>query len=138
MSNLSTLADLFNHSIPGSKTAVILPEAGTRVSYDSLRDQVMTMASALRALGINRGDRVATVLPNGLPANYYLSVDSILSVENGQDVKAGDIIVISAVTPHCFVNSGDTPLRRTDIHASPKFVTEWLDENSRQKNAKSN
>jgi DNA-directed RNA polymerase subunit beta' len=31
-------------------------------------------------------------LPSGLPANYYMSVDSILSVENGQDVKAGDII----------------------------------------------
>ena len=31
-------------------------------------------------------------LPNGLPANYYLSVDTILSTENGQDVKAGDII----------------------------------------------
>ncbi len=31
-------------------------------------------------------------LPNGLPANYYLSVDSVLSVENGADVKAGDII----------------------------------------------
>ncbi len=31
-------------------------------------------------------------LPNGLPANYYLSVDTVLSVENGQEVKAGDII----------------------------------------------
>ncbi len=31
-------------------------------------------------------------LPNGLPANYYLSVDTILSVENGAEVKAGDII----------------------------------------------
>ncbi|MCB9980106.1 MAG: DNA-directed RNA polymerase subunit beta' [Rhodospirillales bacterium] len=31
-------------------------------------------------------------LPNGLPANYYLSVDSILSIESGQEVKAGDII----------------------------------------------
>jgi hypothetical protein len=31
-------------------------------------------------------------------------------------VKAGDIIV----------NSGDTPLRQIDIHANPKFVTEWL------------
>ncbi len=31
-------------------------------------------------------------LPNGLPANYYLSMDTILSAENGQDVKAGDII----------------------------------------------
>ncbi len=31
-------------------------------------------------------------LPNGLPANYYLSVDTVLSAENGQEVKAGDII----------------------------------------------
>ncbi len=31
-------------------------------------------------------------LPNGLAANYYLSVDSVLSVENGQEVKAGDIV----------------------------------------------
>jgi DNA-directed RNA polymerase subunit beta' len=31
-------------------------------------------------------------LPNGLAANYYLSVDTILSVENGAEVKAGDII----------------------------------------------
>ena len=32
------------------------------------------------------------MLPNGLPANYYMSVDAILSVENGQEIKAGDII----------------------------------------------
>jgi DNA-directed RNA polymerase subunit beta' len=31
-------------------------------------------------------------LPNGLPANYYMSTDAILSVENEQEVKAGDII----------------------------------------------
>ena len=31
-------------------------------------------------------------LPNGLPANYYLSVDTILNADNEQDVKAGDII----------------------------------------------
>lgn len=31
-------------------------------------------------------------LENGLPANYYLSTDTILSVENGAEVKAGDII----------------------------------------------
>ena len=32
------------------------------------------------------------MLPNGLPANYYMSVDAILSVENGQEIKAGDIV----------------------------------------------
>ncbi len=31
-------------------------------------------------------------LANKMPANYYMSVDSILSVEDGQEVKAGDII----------------------------------------------
>ncbi len=31
-------------------------------------------------------------LPNGLPANYYLSVDTILSADNEQEVKAGDVI----------------------------------------------
>ena len=31
-------------------------------------------------------------LPNGLPANYYLSVDTILNAENEQEVKAGDVI----------------------------------------------
>jgi acyl-CoA synthetase (AMP-forming)/AMP-acid ligase II len=33
-----------------------------------LRDQVTAMADAMASLGIGRGDRVATVLPNGLPA----------------------------------------------------------------------
>ncbi|MGH1375410.1 MAG: DNA-directed RNA polymerase subunit beta' [Alphaproteobacteria bacterium] len=31
-------------------------------------------------------------LANGLPANYYLSVDTVLSADNEQEVKAGDII----------------------------------------------
>jgi acyl-CoA synthetase (AMP-forming)/AMP-acid ligase II len=39
-----------------------------RVTYESLCDQVRTMADDLASLGINPGDRVATVLPNGLPA----------------------------------------------------------------------
>ncbi len=39
----------------------------------------------------NKKGKVIT-LPNGLPANYHMSVDAVLSVENGQEVKAGDII----------------------------------------------
>ncbi|MCK5374136.1 MAG: DNA-directed RNA polymerase subunit beta', partial [Alphaproteobacteria bacterium] len=31
-------------------------------------------------------------LPNGKPVSYQMSVDSVLSVEDGQEVKAGDII----------------------------------------------
>ncbi len=53
---------------PAESTAIILPDAGIRVTYQQLRDQVAEMADALASLGIQRGDRVATLLPNGLPA----------------------------------------------------------------------
>ena len=62
-----TLLDVLQ-TAPGSRTAIIVPEAGIRVTYDSLRSQVAAMADALAAAGIQRGDRVAMALPNGLPA----------------------------------------------------------------------
>ena len=31
-------------------------------------------------------------LPNGLEARYFMSVDAILSVENGQKLNAGDVL----------------------------------------------
>lgn len=65
MSN--TLAEIF-HDSHGNRTAIILPEAGIRITSDSLLQQVMQMADDLAAIGIKRGDRVATVLPNGLPS----------------------------------------------------------------------
>jgi quercetin dioxygenase-like cupin family protein len=39
-----------------------------------------------------------------------------------REVNAGSIVVISANTPHRFVNSGSGVLRQIDIHASPNFV----------------
>src|SRR5262245_27759381 len=62
---VNTLLDVIEVA-PGGATALILPESGTRVTYDSLREQVMTMAGALAAAGIGPGDRVAIALPNGL------------------------------------------------------------------------
>jgi acyl-CoA synthetase (AMP-forming)/AMP-acid ligase II len=53
---------------PAENNAFLLTDAGIRVSYASFRQQVAAMADALASLGITRGDRVATVLPNGLPA----------------------------------------------------------------------
>jgi acyl-CoA synthetase (AMP-forming)/AMP-acid ligase II len=64
--NPTTLLELIQVA-PAERTAVILPENGIRVSYQQLRDQVIEMANALASLGIERGDRVATSLPNGLP-----------------------------------------------------------------------
>lgn len=67
MSNPNTLLELIA-SAPRESTAFILPEAGIRVTYKQLGDQVTEMADALASLGIGRGDRVASYLPNGLPA----------------------------------------------------------------------
>ncbi|MGZ4812447.1 MAG: acyl--CoA ligase [Terriglobales bacterium] len=53
---------------PGDSTAIIIPESGARVSYASLRRQVLEMADTLAAAGVRRGSRVAIALPNGLPA----------------------------------------------------------------------
>ncbi|HXO37005.1 MAG TPA: acyl--CoA ligase [Candidatus Acidoferrum sp.] len=63
---MNDLPSLLNVA-PGNATAVIIPETGTSVSYESLRRQVQTMAEALAGMGIKRGERVANVLPNGLP-----------------------------------------------------------------------
>src|SRR5687767_10096997 len=49
------------------QTAIILPESNLRISYGNLRDQVKSVAEALAAQGIRRGDRVGMALPNGLP-----------------------------------------------------------------------
>jgi mannose-6-phosphate isomerase-like protein (cupin superfamily) len=45
-------------------------------------------------------------------------------------VRVGDIVVIPAGQPHGFTNTGESPLKQIDIHASPHFVTEWLDRRS--------
>src|ERR1700677_159243 len=67
MSNPNTLLELIQVP-PPDQTAILIPESGFRVSYKALCDQVQAMADDLASLGIKRGDRVATVLPNGLPA----------------------------------------------------------------------
>jgi acyl-CoA synthetase (AMP-forming)/AMP-acid ligase II len=63
----NTLADLLQVA-PGTSTAIVVPELGIKITYDALRRQVMAMAESLAAAGVRRGDRVATALPNGLPA----------------------------------------------------------------------
>ncbi len=42
-------------------------------------------------------------------------------------IAAGDIVAVPARTPHRFVNTGDTPLRQVDVHASPEFRQENLE-----------
>jgi acyl-CoA synthetase (AMP-forming)/AMP-acid ligase II len=60
----ATLFDLL-HNAPGGGAALIIPENGARVSYDSLRRQVSAAAGALAALGIQPGQRIAIAVANG-------------------------------------------------------------------------
>lgn len=62
---MNNLLDLIQKA-PGTATAVILPDSGIKVSYDSLRSQVASVADAFASAGIKPGDRVAMSLPNGL------------------------------------------------------------------------
>src|SRR5947209_15085982 len=66
LKSVQTLLDVLHFA--DSHTAVIVPELGIRVTYASLRQQVLAMADALASAGIRPGDRVAIALPNGLPA----------------------------------------------------------------------
>ena len=61
-----TLLDLLKNHPPES-TACVVPEKDLRVSYASLREQVVACAEALSAAGVKPGDRVGIALPNGLP-----------------------------------------------------------------------
>jgi len=44
------------------------------------------------------------------------------------EAHAGQVLIVQPGIPHKFVNSGDGRLRQVDIHASARFVTEWLEE----------
>ncbi len=71
-----TIAKLLAHGRPRD-TALGAPGA-TALSYEGLRELCRRTASALNALGLGRGDRVAVVLPNGPElASAFLSIGSV-------------------------------------------------------------
>ena len=67
MSDAQTLLDLLQ-TAEANEPAIFLPDRGISVNYDCLRKRVHALADALAAAGIQRGDRVAMALPNGLQA----------------------------------------------------------------------
>ena len=49
----------------------------------------------------------------------------------GDDVieaRGDQVVVVPAGVPHKFVNSGAGRLRQVDIHASERFITQWLED----------
>jgi mannose-6-phosphate isomerase-like protein (cupin superfamily) len=58
-----------------------------------------------------------------------LEGEATFTVEGEQlVVRAGDVVVAHAGEAHGFVNTGSGVLKQVDIHLSPSFSTEWLDE----------
>ena len=74
--------------------------------------------------------------PGAGPSLHRHPYEEILIVTQGEAtffgeagerlVRAGEVAIVPAGEPHGFTNSGDGPLQQIDIHASPKFETEWL------------
>jgi mannose-6-phosphate isomerase-like protein (cupin superfamily) len=58
-----------------------------------------------------------------------LTGEAVITAD-GQEIpaKEGDVVVVSAETPHKFVNTGTDRLQIMCIHASPTFIQEWLPE----------
>ena len=75
--------------------------------------------------------------PGRGPSLHKHPYDEVLIIQDGRasatvgdetvEVEAGDVVLIPANVPHALTNSGDGNLRQIDIHASPRFSTEWLE-----------
>ena len=75
--------------------------------------------------------------PGGGPKLHRHPYEEVFIVQEGTatftagdemvEVKDGQVVVVPAGVAHKFVNSGEDRLRQVDIHASERFVTEWLE-----------
>ena len=53
-----------------------------------------------------------------------------VTFQAGQDrlqAGPGDVVIVPGGVPHKFINDGPGTSRLVCVHASPKFITEWLE-----------
>jgi mannose-6-phosphate isomerase-like protein (cupin superfamily) len=106
-------------------------------------DALPTTAIARELVGADHGGAGLCLIfvdapPGRGPSLHRHPYEEIFIVQEGEAtltagderrvVRAGEIVIVPPGVPHAFVNSGDGPLRQIDIHVSPRFDTEWLDE----------
>jgi mannose-6-phosphate isomerase-like protein (cupin superfamily) len=75
--------------------------------------------------------------PGGGPKLHRHPYEEVFVIQEGTatftagdetiQAKAGQVVVVPAGVPHKFVNTGTERLRQVDIHASNRFITEWLE-----------
>jgi len=88
-------------------------------------------------LGANVSLIVVDAPPGGGPRLHRHPYEEVFVVQEGTaiftagdekiEAKGGQVVVVPAGVPHKFVNSGKGRLRQVDIHASDRFLTEWLE-----------
>ena len=61
---------------------------------------------------------------------FVVQEGSVTFTVGGDVIEAtgGQILVVPAGVPHKFLSSGTGRLRQIDIHASGRFITEWLED----------
>ena len=75
--------------------------------------------------------------PGGGPKLHRHPYEEVFVVQEGNatftageeiiEVSGGHVVVVPAGVAHKFVNSGTGRLRQVNIHASDRFLTEWLE-----------
>ncbi len=114
-------------------------EAGTTAGYVVVeRDQLPDSELQGHLFG---GAHVCLIFidlePGGGPRLHRHAYEEIFILLEGQATftvgsnttvaSAGQVLIVQPGVPHKFVNSGGGRLRQIDIHASDRFVTEWLE-----------
>jgi quercetin dioxygenase-like cupin family protein len=143
------LAELERHGVATAAEAEFDPvaleesfERGDGPRYSVVAQAELPLSNIAREfVGEEQGSNMTFLLvdapPGRGPAMHSHPYEEIIIIQAGQATfflgehaariaRAGEIVVIPAGQPHAFVNSGDEPLRQLDIHASPRFATEWL------------
>ena len=80
---------------------------------------------------------VVDLPPGGGPRLHKHPYEEIFVIQTGTvtftagdttiEAKAGQAVIVPAGIPHKFLNTGEDRLRQVDIHASDRFITEWLE-----------
>ena len=99
---MNTLHSLFNESAARSPDQIALIFGEYKIAYGLLQESVRRLAAGLRGLGIEKGDRIAVMLPN-VP-HYYIS--AYAAFELGAVLVPINIMNEEAEITHVLADSG--------------------------------
>jgi mannose-6-phosphate isomerase-like protein (cupin superfamily) len=123
------------------------PEGKNGRTYEQDTARIIDLADPTRGddanefqghhLGANVSLIVVDAPPGGGPRLHRHPYEEVFVVQEGTatftagdekfEAQGGQVVVVPAGVPHKFVNSGTERLRQVDIHASDRFLTEWLE-----------